>query len=637
MDPVEICGRARQEMSKWIDRHALHRHSSEELPTSDMPGLPSPAFFVGGLDDRVPAILDRRLPEARTRTLAAAERLLQGRFDLLGYRGLTFGDPLDWQLDAVSGRRGPFKHWSILDPLDSTSLGDSKVIWELNRHQWLVRLGQAYRLTREERFADAFARHVVEWIDANPRGIGINWASSLEVAFRLMAWCWALHLFQGSRALTAEVQARVLRSLTSHGAHVERYLSHYFSPNTHLTGEALGLFYTGMLFPGVPAAARWRDLGRRILIEESEQQILPDGIYFEQSTCYQRYTAEIYLHFLALADQNGMDLPVGLRERVAKLLDSLLVLVRPNGSMPQIGDADGGWLLPLDVREAEDVRGIYSTAAVMFRRTDYAWAAGGLAAETLWLLGSASAGAFDALRPAAPLTSPSQALLQGGYVVLRTSWQEDADQVVFDTGPLGCPHSSGHGHADHLAIQCSFRGQPYIVDPGTFCYTSDRSWRSHFRETAAHSTVEVDGIGQATATGPFAWDAKPPRARLLRWGSGDRLDFAEAEHDAYARLPRPVVHRRQVILVKSGYCVVVDGLDGDGEHRLDLRFQFAPMPLALDSDQWARAGRRNGRGLFARAFATVPLKVAVVEGDLEPPQGWISPDYGVRTAAPMLV
>ena len=33
---------------------------------------------------------------------------------------------------------------------------DSKVVWELNRHQWLVRLGQAYQLTGDERYTRAF-------------------------------------------------------------------------------------------------------------------------------------------------------------------------------------------------------------------------------------------------------------------------------------------------------------------------------------------------------------------------------------------------------------------------------------------------------------------------------------------------
>lgn len=635
MRPAEISCRARQEVSKWMDRHAPALRPRPESWKHAAASLPSKSFFPSLLADGATAELDRRAPEARQRIVGAAEALLQGRFDLLGYRDLRFGDPLDWHLDPISGRRAPLAHWSRLDPLDAATLGDSKVIWELNRHQWMARLGQAYRLTGDERFAAAFARHVTGWIEANPPGVGINWASSLEVAFRVISWSWALHLFRGASPLTGGLRAQILAGLWSHAAHVERYLSHYFSPNTHLTGEALGLVYAGVLFPDLPRAERWRTLGARILERESGRQILADGVYVEQSTCYHRYTAEIYLHFVLLARQGGLEVSILVTDRIQRLLDALLALMRPDGSLPQIGDADGGRLLPLDRRAPDDAGDVFSTAAVVFQRSDYAWAAQDLAPETLWLLGPAAAAAFDSLRPAPPSTGSSRALADGGYVVMRTGWQRDADQVIFDVGPLGCQTSAGHGHADLLSVQCAFDGRPYLVDPGTFRYTADHGWRGHFRGTAAHSTVEVDGTGQAMPGGPFRWESHP-RARLLRWESRSTLDVAEAEHHAYARLSRPVVHRRRVILAKRDrYAVIVDDLAGAGEHRLDVRFQLAPMPVSLDPDSWVRAG--SGSVLLIRAFASHSLKVSLREGEEEPRQGWVSPDYGVRTPAPLLV
>ncbi len=60
---------------------------------------------------------------------------------------------------------------------------------------------------------------------------------------------------------------KVLAAIWLHAAHVKRYLSYYFSPNTHLTGEALGLFYAGVLFREFADAARWRELGARILVD----------------------------------------------------------------------------------------------------------------------------------------------------------------------------------------------------------------------------------------------------------------------------------------------------------------------------------------------------------------------------------
>ena len=50
--------------------------------------------------------------------------------------------------------------------------------------------------------------------------------------------------------------------------HVEENLSHYFSPNTHLTGEALGLLYLGSAWPDFPRSGRWMETGWSILLEQ---------------------------------------------------------------------------------------------------------------------------------------------------------------------------------------------------------------------------------------------------------------------------------------------------------------------------------------------------------------------------------
>jgi hypothetical protein len=641
MGPSEISCRARQELSKWLDRRAGAGRPgfAVTLPVGIvdrcLEAMPA-CFFPGANDRRVPAILRERLPGSVRRVVTAADRTLQKRFDLLGYRGLSFGDPIDWHLDPVAGRRAPLIHWSLLDSLDAGTVGDSKVIWELNRHQWLVGLGQAYRLTGDERYADTFVDVIRAWHRANPPGIGINWASSLEAAFRLVSWCWALSLFRGASALTAEFQGALVTSIAMHARRVERYLSHYFSPNTHLTGEALGLFYAGVLFPLLPAASRWRRVGVEILIREAERQILPDGVYMEQSTCYQRYTAEIYLHFVILATRNGITVPRSVLGSLESLIDALVALRRPDGALPQIGDADGGWLLPLETRPPGDGAGVFSTAAAVLKRADYAWASYGFTPEVAWLLGAEGVEVVDRLEPRPPARAPSRLLPHGGYAVMRSGWGGEADQIILDVGPLGCHVTGGHGHADLLSIQASFGGQPYIVDPGTYRYTADDGWRGYYRSTAAHSTVQVDQVGQAEPSGAFGW-ATRPRAHLIRWTSSHGLDSATAEHRAYARLSDAVVHRRTVHFVKSRYCVVLDDLNGADEHRVSLRFQFAPMSVTMDPSGWIRAGRDKAKGLLLHAFATSALKTAILEGETDPRQGWVSSDYGCHQSAPVLV
>jgi hypothetical protein len=218
---------------------------------------------------------------------------------------------------------------------------------------------------------------------------------------------------------------------------------------------------------------------------------------------------------------------------------------------------------------------------------------------------------------------------------MRSGWDRDAHHLVFDVGPLGCPVSGGHGHADLLSIQCSAFGAPWIIDPGTYAYTREGAWRDFFRTSAAHSTVTVDGRSQAVPDGPFRWTVRPS-ARLTRWVSTDRLDFADAEHAAFGGLVDPVVHRRRVVFAKPRYWVVIDDLTGAAEHQVEVRFQFTRLDLTVDSDLWARARGAGGTGLLIRAFALVPLKAEVLDGSLEPIQGWTSPDYGRRDPAPLL-
>jgi hypothetical protein len=208
--------------------------------------------------------------------------------------------------------------------------------------------------------------------------------------------------------------------------------------------------------------------------------------------------------------------------------------------------------------------------------------------------------------------------------------------MIVDTGPLGCPTSSGHGHADLLSVQCAIFGDPCLVDAGTYCYTTEPEWREFFRGTGAHSTVRLDGVSQSQPDGPFRWTRRPS-VRLRRWQSTPEFDALDAESNAFLALPDPVVHRRRVLFLKPRCFVIVDDLGGLSTHQVELMFQFAPIPVLPASNGWSRARMTNGATLWMAAFASSPLRTALRSGDLEPIRGWISPDYGKRVPAPMLI
>ena len=649
----EIAGRSRQEAAKLIDRvttvdrpvdaATILREQAPAFVNSaaalEILREVAPSRFFAGVEDL--QFVSRSVAGHRDAVMSRAAATLQHRFDLLGYQTLWFGDPIDWHLDPVWSRRAPRVHWTQLNPLDPAEVGDSKVVWELNRHQWVAGLAHAFAVSGDERYAESALRAIESWIEGNPYGIGVNWSSSLEVSYRLMSWSWTLMLIRESAALSAQRLAGILANVWLHAHYVARYLSFYFSPNTHLTGEALGLFYAGTLFSEFKDASRWRRLGARVLTAESRSQICADGVHFERSTCYHRYTVETYQQFLLLAARNRVPVPADVGDHVRRMVDFMLAVRRPDGGLPEIGDADGGRLLPVVERGQCDPRGAFAVGAAMFGRGDLAEAAECMAPEVPWLMGAEGVRAFAAATPSKPAGVLSRMFPSGGYAVMRTGWERDAHQMVVDVGPLGCSFSAGHGHADLLSIQCSAFGEPVLVDAGTYCYTPETEWRSYFRGTAAHSTVMIDGRDQVETEGPFGWRGRP-HVHIHEWRSNAECDFVDASHDGYDG----ITHRRRVMFVKPDYWVVVDDVTADLKvstttastvHQIDLGFQFAPMSVSVVRDRWARAQTPAGNTFWIGSFGPAAMRPHVKRGELAPIRGWVSSDYGQRTPAPLLV
>jgi hypothetical protein len=552
-----------------------------------------------------------------------ADGAREGHFNLLGMRRLPFGRPIDWHLEPTSGKKVPLVPWKRLDSLDTSVTGDKKVIWELNRHQHLVAFGRAYLHTGDARYAEALVEHMVAWIDANPPALGINWVSSVDIAFRCISWLWAIALLRSGIESPPLPAAGIARALQLQGCHIETYLSTYFSPNTHLTGEALGLYYLGTCLPELERAARWRNLGRAILLRQLEIQVRPDGAYFEQSTWYQRYTADFYMHFILLAERAGEPLPPRVRERLAALLDLLMWITRPDGTSPYIGDDDGGKLLMLEESAPNDWRATLCSGAVMFGRGDYKHVAGGFAEETHWLLGPDAKTAYERI-VAEPPGAHSRAFVDGGYHVMRSGWSADSSFLLVDCGPHGAL-SCGHAHADALSVEVAALGTTMLVDSGTFTYTGSREMRDLFRSTAMHNTLTIDDLPSSVPAGPFKW-RHAAHCTLHCWHDHARFTYFEGSHDGYARLPDPATHTRSLWFVNREYWVMLDRVDVAGDHAHATHFHLAP---GLDATLHHATGRLEARGPSAL------LDIVYPEGDglWSVADGFVSPCYGARVTA----
>ena len=160
-------------------RHALG-HWPERLTLAES----DPAHITRAL-----ARLDPELAAAFARQ---SEQAAHGALALLGYEPLQVGAPPRWHREAFSGVEAPARHWSRIDHLDTALVGDHKLLWELNRHQYLLAPAFCWLLNRDARHFELVQAHLESWLIDNPPRRGVNWVSSLEVAYRAIAWCCAL-------------------------------------------------------------------------------------------------------------------------------------------------------------------------------------------------------------------------------------------------------------------------------------------------------------------------------------------------------------------------------------------------------------------------------------------------------------
>jgi Heparinase II/III-like protein/Heparinase II/III N-terminus len=640
-DWQEIRSRGGQELHKRSELLRYRMGMRPERIALQSPAAEGDFFFAGGAASARAGLLRLHLPDQVEAIVREADEVCQHRFRLLGYEGLDYGPEIDWHLDRVHGKRAPIDPWFKIPFLDFAVVGDHKITWELNRHRHLVTLAKAGLLTKNEKYVRELVAQWRGWIRANPYPLGINWGSSLEVAFRSLSWIWVDQLLAGDAA-AAELRAELLPALAFHGRYIERYLSTYFSPNTHLLGEALALFFIGTLYPQMPHAAGWKDEGWEILLQEAGRQVRPDGVYFEQSLYYHVYALDFFLHARLLAARNNVAVPEEYDDVVRRMLDVVEALAQ-TGVAEGFGDDDGGRLFNPRRNRTEYMTDTLALGALSYGRNDFG--AARLTEEAIWLFGESALSLSTRAQPGRASAPRPTSFPDGGLYILTGS-EPYPQAMMIDAGPQGVGRC-GHGHADALSLRLTMNGSRWLVDSGSGVYiSSDAEERNAFRGTAAHSTLRVDGVDQAVPGEPFSWTGIPT-TRVENWTTGKTFAYFSGGHDGYERLADPVTHRRSVLRVNGdgGIWLVRDVALGAAEHDLELNWHFArdvvmrevgPAEFvavrpreATDGDNKSDNENENGESLRLIMSDQAEWKARIA-------QDRISPAYGRYESAPVL-
>ena len=528
-----------------------------------------------------------------------ANRLLEHRFPLLGLE-IETGREIAWNRDYVTGKQWAGSDFLRRIPyLDSSQVGDHKVVWELNRHQHLVVLAQAWLFTRDHTYLNEIEEVVIDWSARNPYARGLQWTSALECAFRVLSWLWVWQL-AGSE-LSERSRRVLLESTWQHGLFLERNLSTYFSPNTHLLGEAAALHAIGRLFPSLPRAERWREIGGRIVSEEMDHQVRADGSHFEQSSYYHVYACDFFLFHALLTEA-----PQSYHDRLMKMGEYLWSLLGPAGQIPLMGDDDGGRLFHPYGDRAKFGRGTLAALGRYLRREEWRNYRDASAEIAAWWLGPDSIGASHQWRDCLE----SRCFADAGVATIV----HDSVQIIVDVRAFGALRS-GHSHEHALNLIVRVGEEELLTDPGAYTYTGDPRWREIFRSGAMHNTVRIGTQRQAQPHGPFGWQ-ELPRCQITA-ATATRTEGV-CEYAGFS-------HRRVVEYSRDTKTVAVtDTIQGPAV-KTRLEQHWHP---GVSVERESSGGFRLGRG----AKLTFPPGSDISRsrgGDL----GWISAAYGTKTEA----
>ncbi len=572
---------------------------------------------------------------AKAAVLAAAKQLMKGEWEVLGVVRTDLMMP-DWFCDPVTGyRSSPDCYAFRINHRSEEQTGNVKQIWEISRLQHLTLLATAWFVTADEEYAHRVADQLRSWWRENPFLSGIHWTNGIEVGIRLISLAWIRRLLDDWPGATGlfEDDTLAVQQIRWHQQYLAAFRSRGSSANNHVIAEAAGQLVACCAFPWFPESERWRRNSARLLERELLLNTFPSGIGRELASDYQRFVAELGLLAAVEAEAAGCPLSTAVWQRLCAMTDSAAALVDQRLRPPRQGDGDDGRAVLLDAPEPDSWASLLALGDALFGRLDW-WPP--VAKDAASTIISSLAGTTHDIQ-GRPMARPSR-FADAGVTLLR-AYGDGIPEIWCrcDGGPHGYLSIAAHAHADALSVEVRYDSVDILADPGTYCYHGEPAWRSYFRSTAAHNTLELDGRSQSGDGGPFLW-LRHANAREIDVTDTGEIASWTAEHDGYLSLQPPVHHRRSVRLDRASRSVdIVDEVDGGG-HDLRLAFHLGPdVQAELTGSEASLCWPGASTPGTARLELPRQLQWSLHRGETDPILGWYSCGLGRLTPAFTLI
>ena len=463
---------------------------------------------------------------------------------------------------------------------------DMELRWQLHRHKWWVPMGQAYKVTKDEKYAVEWTKQYIDWIIKNPyddpdkENLGFSWRP-LEVSDRLRKQPDMFMLFVDSPAFTPEFLTEFLVNYHKHAEHI---LANYSEHGNHLLFQAQRMIGAGCFFPEFKRAKTWSDSGVGILNREINLQVFEDGGHYELCPHYHLATINIFLEALETADINGLRelFPKNYIDKVESMIMYYGNLCFPDYENPCFSDAK-------TIHKDEMLRN-YRRWSKVFPENE---------AIKYWATEGKSGKLPEYL---------SKGYLNTGTFIFRNSWGDDATQMVVKAGPP----AFWHNQPDNGTFELWYKGHNLFPDSGAYIYSGDdeiMKWRRWFRRTDSHNTITLDNKNiDNTDSKTLLWDAEASTPVLVTENQG---------YEGFS-------HRRSIFFVDRKYFVIVDEAHGPASGTVNLNYQMPMGEIIFNTGSMTAATDfKDGSNMILKCFAPENTEMAISDG-------WHSPAYRTK-------
>jgi hypothetical protein len=455
---------------------------------------------------------------------------------------------IQWHKDYVSGFEYPFERFDKIKIARWYNMGiDVKYPWEVSRFYFGVHLAQNFQITGEDEYYAKFKTLVLDWFEKNPFLYGINWHCTMEVAIRAVNWIVAINIFGKKFFSDRKFYEKVGSSLVQHADYIHTFpeIKRNGRSNNHLIADYFGLLFLALTLRDHPNHNTWLQTSVNGLVECMNTQVHDDGTSFEGSIPYHRLVLEMFGYAAVVCRSNNIDLPTAYYERLFKMFEFTAAYSDHNGNAPQIGDNDSGRTIILHDSDEHDHSYLLDLGETLFDHTFLSQCIKRNIDLNQWFPEFAKV-EMNLLTVRPRDVQRSIYFQKGGYYFLKNK-DLSVSIPMIDGKETG---RRGHIHLDIGSMSVSYKGIPFIVDPGTYTYTRNLNEREKYIGDRYHNTFVVKGeVFKYSRTSGF-FDIEIKNRLNITERSDTTISFL---HDYYGELVERFIIINDNTLVHRGF------------------------------------------------------------------------------------